>query len=107
MLLTDSPINSTQVENTTRIDSHHDLELSRIVPPSAEHNVQPRAELPTSPNVVPEQPDYPAREQSHVGVDTATSLVPEDMVLTGLACVSVASESSDLFRCHCGRECTR
>ena len=33
MLLTDTPKNSTQVEDTSPVDSHHNLELSQIAPP--------------------------------------------------------------------------
>ena len=92
MLLTDTPKNSTQVEDTS-VDSHHNLQLSRIAPPHpyAEH----------------EQADPGCIVDQEQHRDVVTTLEPEDMVLTSAAGPSNTSDSHEHLRCHCGKECTR
>ena len=84
MLLVNSPINSTQVENSSAASSHHSLELSRIGGPVEN---PPQAQI--------------------------TSLQSEDMDLThaGELTRTIAAGSmssvSGILQCHCGKECTR
>ena len=92
LVLLNTPKNSTQVEDTSPVDSHHNLELSRIAPPT--------------PYAVHEQADPACVDQVH-HMDVPTTLEPEDMVLTGVAGPSNTSQSLEQLRCHCGKECTR
>ena len=82
MLLVNSPINSTQVENSSAAaSSHHSLELSRIGVPVEN---PPQAQV--------------------------TSLQSEDMDLTHAGEVTrtiAAGSMSSILQCHCGKECTR
>ena len=82
VLLEDCPINSTTVENNPAVNSHQDLELSRIsAPPQpAAHPSQPP---PSSPSA--------ATQSSSDSVDMGQTV----------------SGRNGLFSCHCGKECTR
>ena len=96
VLLTDTPINSTAVDNTPQFI----LELSQISAPQPAYQPGPHLQ------VHAEQ-----EEQSGVcaslGAGAVTSLALQDMIITAAAGNPVASQESLLFLCHCGKECTR
>ena len=105
VLLVNSPINSTQVDpSTSEAGNHHQLELSRIEPagvslPTAtdEATTEPRPPTPAAP---PSQGSPPSTARD------LTSLAEEDMILASVRS-SETSNQQGVYRCKCGKECTR
>ena len=117
----DCPINSTRVDTSAAAGSgsHHDLELSMIRPAvTANRPTSGQAEVhPPTPShaevhqatssqaeVHQNAPDQAGDVLGETVDDQRTSLQAEDMVLTGL---NGSAQPSGLFKCHCGKECTR